>query len=204
MPSQTFINLKTVKKEKIIEAISNELSRVDYDHINIQNIIKEANIARGSFYQYFNDKDDMYQFFLSYVSQIKAVYYKDILNNDERPFIERIDALYFAGLNFKKEHPKIFKAGEFIMQSPLFMNSKMVIEGYENVLSMYENWIKIDQDKGLIRTDIHASVLAKIILDFLNKVTIDSFIYQKLDEKAWYINIKSILDIFKKGISNHV
>jgi hypothetical protein len=41
-------------------------------------------------------------------------------------------------------------------------------------------------------------------MDFLNKVTIDSFIYHKLDEAEWVISIKAVLDIFKKGILNHV
>ncbi|NWH10030.1 TetR/AcrR family transcriptional regulator [Acholeplasma laidlawii] len=204
MPTQTFNNLKTPKKEKLIEAITDELSRATYDNINIQNIIKDASIPRGSFYQYFKDKDDMYQYFMTYIGQIKMIYFKDIFANHTQSFIERVEALYLAGLNFKRDYPKFVKAGEFMMSSPLYQDSEAVKQGFEQILGIYESWILKDQEKGLIRADINSKILAKIIMDFLNKVTIDSFIYHKLDETEWVLSIKAVLDIFKKGILNHV
>ncbi|WP_041634036.1 TetR/AcrR family transcriptional regulator [Acholeplasma laidlawii] len=175
-----------------------------YDNINIQNIIKDASIPRGSFYQYFKDKDDMYQYFMTYIGQIKMIYFKDIFANHTQSFIERVEALYLAGLNFKRDYPKFVKAGEFMMSSPLYQDSEAVKQGFEQILGIYESWILKDQEKGLIRADINSKILAKIIMDFLNKVTIDSFIYHKLDETEWVLSIKAVLDIFKKGILNHV
>ena len=204
MPTQTFHNLKAPKKEKLIEAITDELSRATYENINIQNIIKQASIPRGSFYQYFNDKDDMYQYFMTYIGQTKIVYFKDIFTATNMSFIERVEALYLAGLNFKRDYPKFVKAGEFMMSSPFYQDSYAVRNGFEQILGIYESWIKQDQEKGLIRADIDSKILATIIMDFLNKVTIDSFIYHKLDEAEWVISIKAVLDIFKKGILNHV
>ncbi|MDD3422750.1 MAG: TetR/AcrR family transcriptional regulator [Bacilli bacterium] len=204
MPTQTFHNLKLSKKEKIIEAITDELSRTTYDNINIQNIIKQASIPRGSFYQYFNDKDDMYHYFMTYIGQTKMIYFKDIFTITDKSFIERVEALYLAGLNFKRDYPKFVKAGEFMMSSPIYQNSDVVKQGFEQILSIYESWIKHDQQLGLIRPELDSKVLASIIMDFLNKVTIDSFIYHKLDESEWVLSIKTVLDIFKKGIINHV
>ena len=204
MPTQTFHNLKAPKKEKLIEAITDELSRATYDNINIQNIIKQALIPRGSFYQYFKDKDDMYQYFMTFIGQTKMVYFKDIFTANNMSFIERVEALYLAGLNFKRDYPKFVKAGEFMMSSPLYQDSDAVRNGFEQILGIYESWIKQDQEKGLIRADIDSKILSKIIMDFLSKVTIDSFIYHKLDEAEWVISIKAVLDIFKKGILNHV
>lgn len=204
MPTQTFHNLKLSKKEKIIEAITDELSRTTYDNINIQNIIKQASIPRGSFYQYFNDKDDMYHYFMTYIGQTKMIYFKDIFTITDKSFIERVEALYLAGLNFKRDYPKFVKAGEFMMSSPIYQNSDVVKQGFEQILSIYESWIKYDQQLGLIRPELDSKVLASIIMDFLNKVTIDSFIYHKLDESEWVLSIKTVLDIFKKGIINHV
>jgi len=204
MPTQTFHNLKLSKKEKIIEAITDELSRTTYDNINIQNIIKQASIPRGSFYQYFNDKDDMYHYFMTYIGQTKMIYFKDIFTITDKSFIERVEELYLAGLNFKRDYPKFVKAGEFMMSSPIYQNSDVVKQGFEQILSIYESWIKHDQQLGLIRPELDSKVLASIIMDFLNKVTIDSFIYHKLDESEWVLSIKTVLDIFKKGIINHV
>ena len=65
MPKQTFLNLPESKKQKILEAAKNEFSRVSGTEASINNIITEANIARGSFYQYFENKQDLFGFMLS-------------------------------------------------------------------------------------------------------------------------------------------
>ena len=63
MPTSTFYNLPEEKKEKLLDAIKNEFTRVPYSDVSINKIIQAADISRGSFYQYFEDKDDM----LSYI-----------------------------------------------------------------------------------------------------------------------------------------
>lgn len=78
MPKQTFYNLPKEKREKLIEAIKEEVSRVPYNKISINKIIKLAGIPRGSFYQYFHDKDDM----LEYVLQdLRDGIFKIIINS---------------------------------------------------------------------------------------------------------------------------
>jgi len=141
---------------------------------------------------------------MTYIGQTKMIYFKDIFTITDKSFIERVEALYLAGLNFKRDYPKFVKAGEFMMSSPIYQNSDVVKQGFEQILSIYESWIKHDQQLGLIRPELDSKVLASIIMDFLNKVTIDSFIYHKLDESEWVLSIKTVLDIFKKGIINHV
>lgn len=63
MIKQTFYNLPETKRERIYHAIKTEFDRVPLDKISINSIIKEANISRGSFYQYFDDKGDLYDIF---------------------------------------------------------------------------------------------------------------------------------------------
>ncbi len=63
MIKQTFYNLPKTKRERIYQAIKTEFDRVPLDKISINSIIKEANISRGSFYQYFDDKGDLYDIF---------------------------------------------------------------------------------------------------------------------------------------------
>ncbi len=59
MPSDTFKNLSAEKQMRIINAAREEIKRVSADQISINRIIQNANIARGSFYQYFTDKQDL-------------------------------------------------------------------------------------------------------------------------------------------------
>ncbi|WP_078544513.1 TetR/AcrR family transcriptional regulator [Litchfieldia alkalitelluris] len=65
MPKITFHNLPDDKKQKLIQAVKKEFSRVPVYEASISNIIKTANIPRGSFYQYFEDKEDAYYYLLN-------------------------------------------------------------------------------------------------------------------------------------------
>lgn len=64
MPTQRFLKLKDEKKQAILEAAVHEFSRVPYWAASINQIIKNAGISRGSFYTYFEDKDDLMQYML--------------------------------------------------------------------------------------------------------------------------------------------
>ena len=65
MPKITFINLPEEKKQTLITAMRKEFSRVPLYDASISNIVKSANIPRGSFYQYFEDKEDAFFFLLN-------------------------------------------------------------------------------------------------------------------------------------------
>ncbi|MDX8044476.1 TetR family transcriptional regulator [Gracilibacillus sp. S3-1-1] len=60
MPNATFFNLPSGKKEKLLNALYQEFSTVPLTKASIANIIEYAEIPRGSFYQYFVDKEDAY------------------------------------------------------------------------------------------------------------------------------------------------
>lgn len=73
MPSERFLNLPMNKKKRIIESALKEFARVPFDEISINRIIQDADISRGSFYQYFEDKADLQTFLLSdFAEQIKV------------------------------------------------------------------------------------------------------------------------------------
>jgi len=65
MPTSTFFNLPREKRDKLLAAIKEELSRVPFEEVSINKIVRSAGIARGSFYQYFHDKPDMLGYILS-------------------------------------------------------------------------------------------------------------------------------------------
>ena len=64
MASQTFLNLDTNKRNKLIKAAMDEFSNVKYTEVSINKIISKAEISRGSFYTYFIDKDDLFSYLL--------------------------------------------------------------------------------------------------------------------------------------------
>ena len=59
MPKETFLKLSKEKQQKVIKAAKKEFARVPIENVSIKNIVEEADIARGSFYQYFESKEDL-------------------------------------------------------------------------------------------------------------------------------------------------
>ena len=69
MIKSTFLNLSESKKQRVISAIIDEFAREDTNRVSINNIIEQANISRGSFYQYFDDKMDLVEVVFHYYAE---------------------------------------------------------------------------------------------------------------------------------------
>lgn len=64
MPKATFYRLELTKKRQLFRALKKEFEYKSFADASINEIIKTAGIARGSFYQYFEDKLDCYLYFV--------------------------------------------------------------------------------------------------------------------------------------------
>ena len=69
MPNPTFFNLPDAKRQGIVDCAIAEFAANDYDSASISNIVKQAKIAKGSFYQYFEDKKDLYLYLVDLATQ---------------------------------------------------------------------------------------------------------------------------------------
>lgn len=72
MVKQTFLNLTKEKQDRILLSARKEFSRAPLTEASVANIIKEAGIPRGSFYQYFDNLEDIFYYILeTYSKDIK-------------------------------------------------------------------------------------------------------------------------------------
>ena len=65
MPKETFYRLPDEKRERIMAAAEREFLENSFEAASINRIIKEAAIPRGSFYQYFEDKKDIFLYIVN-------------------------------------------------------------------------------------------------------------------------------------------
>jgi AcrR family transcriptional regulator len=78
MPKDTFNNLPTEKRNRIMDLAIAEFAAHPYDVASISNIVRKAGIAKGSFYQYFEDKKDLYRYLIEIATQEKLKLVKDL------------------------------------------------------------------------------------------------------------------------------
>ena len=86
MPTNTFFNLPPPKREKLLQAAAAEFTRKPYGEVSINRIIQAAEIPRGSFYQYFSDKTDLFRHVLrGYDRQLETAVSKSLDLSGGRP-----------------------------------------------------------------------------------------------------------------------
>ncbi len=69
MPTSTFFTLPPSKREKLFRAAVAEFARQPYGEVSLSQVIKAASIPRGSFYQYFADKTDLFRYVIGYYGE---------------------------------------------------------------------------------------------------------------------------------------
>ena len=102
MPKQTFFNLPEEKKQTLIAAAEIEFSKVPLMKASVANIIKIAGIPRGSFYQYFENIEDLYMYLLEQETDKKKEEFISLLKKHHGDIIETVTEMYE---NFLVEMP---------------------------------------------------------------------------------------------------
>ena len=77
MPKQTFFNLPAEKREVIINAAVDEFVKHGLENASTNRIVAKSGISKGSFYQYFEDKQDVFMHLLTVLEQEKTDFFKD-------------------------------------------------------------------------------------------------------------------------------
>jgi AcrR family transcriptional regulator len=122
MPKDLFFSIDQGKKNRIIEAAMKEFSSQMYENSSINQIIKEAEISRGSFYQYFKDKDDLYYFMIkTLVNSTAFTFLKQVVEKKPQDIFAVYQALFAYNLQLLSEQ----KYMAFFMHMYLGMNYRL-------------------------------------------------------------------------------
>lgn len=111
MPKQTFFNLPQEKRESIIDAAVEEFAEYGLENASTNRIVANSGISKGSFYQYFEDKQDVFMHLLSVLEQEKMQYFRD-----RHPPSANMDTFeYFrwmikSGMEFNSANPRMTQA----------------------------------------------------------------------------------------------
>ena len=75
MPTETFLRLPEEKRTRFLNAAWEEFSHTSFADVSINQIVRQAGIPRGSFYQYFVDKRDLFSYLIEIIhSRFLQVY----------------------------------------------------------------------------------------------------------------------------------
>ncbi|MCL4870851.1 MAG: TetR/AcrR family transcriptional regulator [Anaerolineae bacterium] len=111
MPKQTFFNLADEKRTIIVNTAIDEFAEYGFEAASINRIVANSGIAKGSFYQYFEDKLDVFRFLIDLLAQEKTAFFKD-----KRPPGTNMDTFQYyrwmikTGMEFNSTNPRLVQA----------------------------------------------------------------------------------------------
>lgn len=160
MPKKTFLNLEKGKRRQITEAFLREFAVKPFDEASLSVVIKQLGIAKGSVYQYFKNKQDLFLYLIEECSAVKMKYVGAVVRGDYSDFWGYLRALYEQGYQFDAENPL---QSHFLFNLMENLNSPSIKHLYNDMLKQcvvgFESMIKYEIDQGLFRNDISTEVM---------------------------------------------
>jgi AcrR family transcriptional regulator len=106
MPTSTFFALPAERRDRLVREAIGEFSERSYAEASLSQIALRSRIPKGSFYQYFEDKLDLYRWLLTEeVPRHKRAFLSKTKPADD--FWADFETLIERGMAFLVEHPRL-------------------------------------------------------------------------------------------------
>lgn len=190
MPKETFYNLDQDKKSKITEVLISEFSEKPFTEVSVKTIVERLGIARGSFYQYFENLEDSYFYILDKKTHdMHMLFMTSLMKNDG----DIITSLNDFGLNiadniFKDDCYNLYK-NRF-----LFWNESL----NEDWINCHKNYDKVFDKADKMNVDLEKIYFFRAVVHSL----VERNFREEWDKVTFIEKYKIHMDWIKKGIFN--
>lgn len=194
------VTKKLEKKMKIIDTAFSLFRQYSVNETAIDDIVKAAGIARGTFYLYFKDKSDLLEQIILYKS---TDYMKTVLQNafsesemTDMDFYEKVRFFLNCFIDFLIENKEVLP----VMQKNISSCIKNIPEFFDSEISELYNSL-ISQMVELGYTPENAHITAFIVIDMTGSVCSDAILHYKPYpiEKIRNFVIESAVSIIKNN-----
>ena len=172
MPKKTFHNLPTENREKIINTAIAEFAEFGLENASTNRIVSNSGIAKGSFYQYFADKLDVFNHLMDVVAREKTEFFKD-----KRPPGRNMDTFeYFrwmikVGMEFNSAYPRMAQAASRVLFVEGLYYGKIFAEYHEKTKEALAAMIKQAMKNGEVDPSVDVGLAVMIMETWSNAIT---------------------------------
>ena len=198
MPRDTFFNLPDEKRQKIMAAAVDQFSKFHYSHVTIDRIVRAAEIPKGSFYQYFENKDDLYIYLFTEVGDTKLEIFESI--RKRIPLISFKEYMWEYIMALKKlelsndQMPRLKR--EFLEQCPQHIKKEILKIEMPKSLKVFKAVIDAYIEKKEFRKDLNSKTAA-----YISVVSISNLEFYDYQEDEEVITVlTSIIDFLAESM----
>lgn len=214
MPKQTFFNLPEEKRNLILDLAIEEFAENDYPQASISKIVERAGIAKGSFYQYFDDKRDLFLFLLELAAQEKMALLRGAQPPDpQMGLFDYLKWLLTGNVQFQFSRPRLAQVGYRAVYGEVPFRSQVIDQLKTAAGGYYRELVALGKAQGDIDPDIDddmaAFVLSAVFNEFGNYLMrrMEVSLSDLVDNQAGPVLLEQLLepserllDILKNGL----
>lgn len=161
MAKRTFRNLPESKQKQFLDVALKEFSQKDYDSASITHIVRVLGIAKGSVYQYFDDKRDLWKYLKQYADERRLNWVKDLYRSDYPDFYAYFRAMQDKHRDFFLQDPD---AARFLFRVH-YLECGGDVQGQvaqwkKHQISIFRKLIEAEKLIGTLNTDINVQAAA--------------------------------------------
>jgi len=172
MPKQTFHNLPEEKRETIMNAAVEEFAEYGLENASTNRIVKNSGIAKGSFYQYFEDKQDIFMYMLDVIEKKELEFFKN-----ERPSDRNMDTFHYfrwmvkKGMEFGLAHPRMIQAAWRVLLGEGFYYGSHLADYRKKTTQALTAMIKQAIERGEVDPSVDVPLAVMIMETWSNAIT---------------------------------
>ena len=119
MPTVTWARVDPIRRAAVVEAADAEFGAHGFSRGSLNVIARRAGVAKGSLFQYFADKRDLYAHIADVGSQRVRSYMEDRIRelDPSRPFFEFLTDLLDTWVAYYADHPR--EPSRYMVRRPL-------------------------------------------------------------------------------------
>lgn len=197
MPTRTFLKLDQEKQLRILRAAKKEFSRVPFNKAIIANIVRDADIPRGSFYQYFENMEDLFTHLLDYMYGINKRKFQRLLKKTENDIYEALKLKFQNTLDvLANEENRQFRIN---IMGAIFEESRMQTDFIQDIVQP-DIEVDITFFPDYIKESKHSKNIIEMII-MVGKNCLNRFL-RRSDQKEEIIEeYNAYIDLLKLGFN---
>lgn len=185
------------KRAEILKGAITVIQKYGYENVSIRQICKELNITTGTFYHYFNCKNDIISEQFTWMDQRYLTEVKPNLTNDN----ELDNILYFCNFYAEFTYKKGLSKSIEIAQIKLTDNNGFYTSNHRIMKQILLEIIERGQNKDQIINTVLAEDIADMILVMIRGYSFDWSRKEANYDLIYYTNLN--IKIFLNGISKN-